>query len=253
MQTDSAYSATEVGVRLKTQTLNMEINVVDLADELYFDLEDIEKLEPPMVFSEVAPSIVFPEFNGTLFDSAEYPVQIGSRDTTYAGEIRGTYTDKWKPKSSLFGPVRNGGTKIHSAIDIYAPSGTPVVAICDGYARNKPMIGNEDIGNRVWLEFNLPNGKWRFIYGHLDKFEGESRNVKKGEVIGYSGCTGNSGKAGCGTKNKCGLLSDHVHLKLVAPSGVPKDPLLVLKWSLRYFSASVNDVDCSEVMKPVPA
>ena len=66
----------------------MEINVVDLADELYFDLEDIEKLEPPMVFSEVAPSIVFPEFNGTLFDSAEYPVQIGSRDTTYAGEIR---------------------------------------------------------------------------------------------------------------------------------------------------------------------
>ena len=50
--------------------------MVDLADELYFDLEDIEKLEPPMVFSEVAPSIVFPEFNGTLFDSAEYPVQI---------------------------------------------------------------------------------------------------------------------------------------------------------------------------------
>ena len=56
--------------------------MVDLADELYFDLEDIEKLEPPMVFSEVAPSIVFPEFNGTLFDSAEYPVQIGSRDTS---------------------------------------------------------------------------------------------------------------------------------------------------------------------------
>ena len=225
----------------------------DLADELYFDLQDIEKLESPKVFFEVAPNIEFPDFNNTLFNTAEYPVQIGSRDAIYSGEIRGTYKNKWRPKSSLFGPVRNGGAKIHSAIDIYAPVGTPVVAICDGYALNKPIEGNENIGNRVWLEFKLPDGKWKFIYGHLDKFEGESRNVKKGEVIGYSGCTGNSGKAGCGVGNKCGLRSDHVHLKLVAPSGVPKDPQLALKWSLRYFSAAINDVDCSEVIKTVPA
>jgi len=68
-----------------------------------------------------------------------------------------------------------------------AEHGTPVIAVRDGDAVFKQ---NRLGGNAVWL--TAPNGD-RFYYAHLAGFEGGSRSVVAGELIGYVGSTGNAG------------------------------------------------------------
>lgn len=67
-----------------------------------------------------------------------------------------------------------------------APTGTPLVAVVSGSVQFKQTsLG----GNSVWLNGN--NGT-RYFYAHLNGFEGSSRGVAQGEVIGYVGDTGNA-------------------------------------------------------------
>ena len=88
------------------------------------------------------------------------------------------FTDTW-------GAPRSGG-RTHEGVDMMAPLGTPLVAVVDGYAsfRSTPLGGNS-----VGLTGN--NGNYYF-YAHLDRYEGGSRSVRAGEVIGYVGNTGNT-------------------------------------------------------------
>ena len=68
-----------------------------------------------------------------------------------------------------------------------APRGTPVLAVRGGVAEFKRSnLG----GNAIWLV--TPSGE-RFYYAHLDAWEGSSRSVAAGDVIGYVGSTGNAG------------------------------------------------------------
>jgi len=227
----------------------------DLADKLYIDEDELNEIKTPIVAFEVAPNLVFPEFSKTLFTTEEYPVQVGQIDKSYVGEVQGTYGNRWKPSSSVFGFVRkfeNGKSKFHSGIDIYAPKGTPIIAISDGVLIKKEQVHQESIGNRAWLKFIVNGQEWRIIYGHLDSFEGQPGSVNKGDVIGYSGCSGNSSLVGCGKRNKCGLRPDHVHLMLMSPNGNPEDPQAVLKWNLRYLNPAVDDVDCTQIMRNTP-
>ncbi len=89
-----------------------------------------------------------------------------------------TYEDSW-------GWARSGG-RSHEGVDMIADRGTPVVAATAGDALFK---NNRLGGNAVWL--TAPNGD-KFYYAHLDGFEGESRRVQAGDVIGYVGSTGNA-------------------------------------------------------------
>lgn len=67
-----------------------------------------------------------------------------------------------------------------------SPGGTPLVAVESGYAQFKSTsLG----GNSVWV--NGASGT-RYFYAHLSAWEGSSRNVSQGEVIGYVGSTGNT-------------------------------------------------------------
>lgn len=94
--------------------------------------------------------------------------------------VRGpsAYSDTW-------GAARSGGRR-HEGVDMLAPIGTPLVAIVSGYAEFKY---NPLGGNAVWV--NGSNGH-RYYYAHLSGFEGSSRDVGQGEVIGYVGDTGNA-------------------------------------------------------------
>ena len=89
------------------------------------------------------------------------------------------YVDSW-------GDLRSGGRR-HEGVDMAAERGTPVLAVRDGDAEFK----RSDLGGRaIWLV--TPSGE-RFYYAHLDAWEGSSRHVSAGEVIGYVGSTGNAG------------------------------------------------------------
>ena len=89
----------------------------------------------------------------------------------------------------LWGASRGGGIRKHKGIDIHARKGTPVVAICDGIIveRDNTLIG----GKTLWLK-SATHG-WKAYYAHLDKhLVKEGQRVRKGQVIGTIGNTGNA-------------------------------------------------------------
>jgi hypothetical protein len=90
---------------------------------------------------------------------------------------------------SFWGAVRGGGTRKHRGIDIFAKKGTPLVAISDGVVTS---VGNGAIsGKTVWLRSN--DHPITAYYAHLDQQKVKpGQRVKKGQVIGTVGNTGNA-------------------------------------------------------------
>lgn len=83
------------------------------------------------------------------------------------------------------------GWRSHLAIDILAPRGSPVVAVDDGTLGR--LSSSFTAGIFLCLLDNA--GRYCFFYAHLEGYaEGlaEGRRVRRGEVIGYVGTTGNA-------------------------------------------------------------
>jgi murein DD-endopeptidase MepM/ murein hydrolase activator NlpD len=78
-----------------------------------------------------------------------------------------------------------GGDHVHQGNDIYAATGTPIVAPFDGRA----VTATNDLGGLAVKVF----GEYGYVYNaHLSRF-GKLGPVEKGDVIGYVGATGNAG------------------------------------------------------------
>lgn len=106
------------------------------------------------------------------------------------------FVDSW-------GDARSGGRR-HQGVDMPAPLGTPVVAVRAGFAEFKVSGAG---GNAIWL--TTTDGD-KYYYAHLDGWEGDSRLVGRGEVVGYVGSTGNA-------------KGDHLHIES-HPGGQPANP-----------------------------
>ncbi len=89
-----------------------------------------------------------------------------------------------------FTEARSGG-RVHDAIDIIAPRGTPVVAVADGEI---VKFFNSDRGG-ITL-YQLSSDKRRvYYYAHLDRYTEDLREghfARQGETIAYVGDTGNA-------------------------------------------------------------
>ena len=85
---------------------------------------------------------------------------------------------------------RDGGVRLHKGIDIFAPRGTPVVAVTDGIIS---YIGDQPKGGHcLWL--STENGA-SFYYAHLDRWAPglyEGMEVQSGDLLGFVGNTGNA-------------------------------------------------------------
>jgi len=91
-----------------------------------------------------------------------------------------------------FHDSRSGG-RDHEALDILAPRGTPVVAVEDGTVAK---LFNSKQGGITLYQFD-PSKQYAYYYAHLDRYadgvkEGDS--VKRGQVLGFVGTTGNAPK-----------------------------------------------------------
>jgi Peptidase family M23 len=88
-----------------------------------------------------------------------------------------------------FGAPRSD-TGFHQGSDLFAPEGTPVVAVQSGTLRN---VGWNRLGGwRLWIED--VNGNW-FYYAHLSAYAPiakEGAHVNAGDVVGFVGHTGDA-------------------------------------------------------------
>lgn len=96
-----------------------------------------------------------------------------------AADLTDTFTD-----------ARSEG-RSHDAIDIMAPAGTPVVAVADGHIEK---LFTSERGGMTIYQFE-PGGRHAYYYAHLQRYADglkEKQVVRRGEVIGYVGSTGNA-------------------------------------------------------------
>lgn len=86
---------------------------------------------------------------------------------------------------------KRGSDRIHEALDILAPKGTPVVAAADGSVRK---LFTSKPGGLTLYQFD-PTESFVYYYAHLDGYAPnivEGSVVKQGQLLGYVGSTGNA-------------------------------------------------------------
>lgn len=118
----------------------------------------------------VATAVETPAFPGAI----RVPVLGISAD-----DLRDSYT---QPRS---------GGRVHRAIDIRAPRGTPVIAAVDGTVRK---LFTSRAGGITIYQFDAKEERV-YYYAHLDRYAdglAEGLFVKEGTVIGYVGISGNA-------------------------------------------------------------
>lgn len=116
-----------------------------------------------------------------------------------------------------------GGARRHEAVDILAPRGTPVLAAHDGIVRK---LFTSVPGGLTVYEFDLDE-RYCSYYAHLDGYAPglhEGQRLKRGDLVGYVGTTGNA------PKNTPHL---HVAVSVLGPdegwwTGTPIDPYSLL-------------------------
>jgi murein DD-endopeptidase MepM/ murein hydrolase activator NlpD len=97
---------------------------------------------------------------------------------------------RFEDLQNTFKDARSGG-RVHDAIDIIAPRGTPVLACTDG--RIAKLFRSERGGITLY-QLSLDE-KTVYYYAHLDRYRdgiAEGQTLRRGEVLGYVGDTGNA-------------------------------------------------------------
>lgn len=119
---------------------------------------------------------------------------------------------------------RRSGTRAHEAIDIPAPRNTPVKAVDDGTIAR---LFFSKAGGITIYQFD-PSERFCYYYAHLERYADglrEGDRVKKGQIIGYVGVSGNAPKN-----------TPHLHFAVFRLSaakrwweGTPIDPYEILR------------------------
>lgn len=97
--------------------------------------------------------------------------------------------------TDTFTAAREGGSRVHDAIDIMAPRGTPVLAAAPGELEK--LFTSKPGGLTIYVR--SPDRNTIMYYAHLDAYAPglrEGMAVKAGQQLGTVGSTGNAAQAG---------------------------------------------------------
>jgi len=133
--------------------------------------------------------------------------------------VEGVRADQLTPQ---FKDPRTGHT--HEALDILAPMGTPVKAVEDG--RIARLFLSKAGGTTIY-QFD-PSEKYCYYYAHLDRYADglrEGDQVRRGQIIGYVGVSGNAPKNTPHLHFAIFRLTDEKHWW----EGTPIDPYDILR------------------------
>ena len=153
--------------------------------------------DPPSAIPTATPApTATPGAEETEEDASDTPKRTGlkrkkapkvPRRLTGSGFAFPVFSDQASVADDWGGPREIGP---HEGNDIFAPFGTPVLAVTDG---TLGKVGTLPIsGNRLWL---YTEGGDAFFYAHLSAFSREAvngRRVKAGTVLGFVGNTGDA-------------------------------------------------------------
>ena len=95
-----------------------------------------------------------------------------------------------------FTQARAGGARVHDAIDIMAPTGTPVVSSAPGTVEK---LFFSQGGGGITAYVRSEDGQYNFYYAHLSAYAPglhEGQKLRRGSPIGYVGYSGNANPAG---------------------------------------------------------
>jgi len=95
-----------------------------------------------------------------------------------------------------FTQARAGGQRVHDAIDIMAPAGTPVVAAAPGIVEKLYFSYG---GGGITAYVRSPDRLWSYYYAHLQGYARglkEGEYLKQGDPIVLVGSTGNASPSG---------------------------------------------------------
>jgi murein DD-endopeptidase MepM/ murein hydrolase activator NlpD len=98
--------------------------------------------------------------------------------------------------SDTYTASRGGGSRVHNAIDIMAPRGTPVVSASDGTVEKLFFSRG---GGGITAYVRSPDGLWLHYYAHLDSYAPglrEGARIRRGDPIGTVGISGNANPSG---------------------------------------------------------
>lgn len=95
-----------------------------------------------------------------------------------------------------FTQARAGGARVHDAIDIMAPEGTPVLAAAPGTVEK---LFFSQGGGGITAYVRSDDRRWSYYYAHLRNYApglAEGQRVERGALIGFVGYTGNASPGG---------------------------------------------------------
>lgn len=162
-----------------------------------------------MAFSAIATSALHDPVSVLYFKLSEpyfrSPIEPKNNQLRVRGDSYG---------SGEFGAKRSGG-RSHEGIDILAPIGTKVYAAKSGLA----FYGNVPTGYGQYIMIYHPD-RSQTVYAHLLKSAVPyPKKVRRGELIGFSGNTGNA---------KNDMIKPHLHFE-IRKNGSTIDPRKVMR------------------------
>lgn len=101
-----------------------------------------------------------------------------------------------KELTDTYTASRGGGSRVHNAIDIMAPRGTPVVSASAGVVEK---LFYSQGGGGITAYVRSPDRRWLHYYAHLDAYAPglrEGQRIRRGDPIGTVGISGNANPSG---------------------------------------------------------